>query len=93
MGDFNANEQNPAIPALTREGELLTDTFRALHSGDKVAGTFNGFTGKAEHGKIDAIFTTGEWHVLKAEIRRDHDGGRYPSDHFPVIATVELEAG
>jgi endonuclease/exonuclease/phosphatase family metal-dependent hydrolase len=92
MGDFNAGEDNPAMAALTRRGELLTDTFRALHPDEKVAGTFNGFTGKPQHGKIDGIFTTRGWHVLQAEIRRDHEGDRYPSDHFPVIATVELEA-
>ena len=92
MGDFNAGEKNPAMTALTRGSNLLTDTFRALHPDEKIAGTFNGFTGEPGPEKIDGIFTTREWQVLQAEIRRDHEGGRYPSDHFPIIATVSLDA-
>jgi endonuclease/exonuclease/phosphatase family metal-dependent hydrolase len=91
-GDFNAGEKNPAMPALTRKSNLLTDTIRAVHRDEKVVGTFNGFTGEPGPEKIDGIFTTREWQVLQAEIRRDHEGGRYPSDHFPVTATVSLDA-
>ena len=91
-GDFNAGEKNPAMAALTREGKLLTDTFRALHPDEKIAGTFNGFTGKPGAEKIDGIFATRQWRILEAEIRHDHDGTRYPSDHFPVTATMSLDA-
>jgi endonuclease/exonuclease/phosphatase family metal-dependent hydrolase len=91
MGDLNADEDNPAIGALTRKGELLSDSFRALHPDAKDAWTFHGFTGVPEKRKIDYVLTTRQWRVSKSRIVRDHDGARYPSDHFPVIATVSLD--
>jgi endonuclease/exonuclease/phosphatase family metal-dependent hydrolase len=90
-GDFNSGEDNPAIACLLREGELLRDTFRVIHPEDGAVGTFNGFRGRTEGPKIDAVFVTPEWQVREADIVRTHEGDRYPSDHFPVTAIVELK--
>lgn len=102
MGDFNAGEDNPAMLYLTGGGELhsertpitLIDTFRAVHPDADEVGTFNGF----EHGrtggeKIDHIFIEPGGEVAEAAIVREsyeaEDGSRrYPSDHFPVTATI-----
>lgn len=91
MGDFNADEQNPAYQALIAPGERevpLKDTFRAAHPDATVAGTFHAFSGRQDGGKIDAVLVSPEWRVLSAAIVTSNDNGRYPSDHFPVIATV-----
>lgn len=88
-GDFNAAEDNPAIAALTQRG-LLRDTFRVVHPDEKAVGTFHAFTGQAGTGKIDVVFATDEWQVREAAIVRNERDGRYPSDHFPVTAVVEL---
>jgi endonuclease/exonuclease/phosphatase family metal-dependent hydrolase len=90
-GDLNAGERNPALAALTKNGELLSDTFRAVHPDEKQAGTFHGFTGEPGEEKIDYVLATRQWRVLGAGILHDHDGARFPSDHFPVIATVSLD--
>ena len=93
-GDFNAGEDNPAfarlVAAYAGAADHLRDTFRALHPDAEDVGTFNGFTGERSGEKIDAILVSGEWRVLEAGIDRAHDGGRYPSDHFPVTAVVAL---
>lgn len=91
MGDFNAGEQNPAIAALSDDRRLLRDTFRELHAGDQDAGTFHGFGGVPGKEKIDGIWMRGPWRVVEAAILHAHEGDRYPSDHFPVTATVALE--
>jgi endonuclease/exonuclease/phosphatase family metal-dependent hydrolase len=90
-GDFNAAPDNPAIAALTQEGALLQDSWAAAHPGAASAGTFHGFTGRAGTGRIDAVWTSHDWHVNSADIVRTADNGRYPSDHFPVAAVVELK--
>ncbi len=90
-GDFNAGEQNPAIAALTEDGKLLADTFRALHPDEKTSGTFHGFQGVPGDEKIDAILVRGPWRTLEAAVVHAHEGDRYPSDHFPVTATVALD--
>ena len=87
-GDFNAGESNPAFVALL-EGEL-TDTFRALHPDATDVGTFHGFEGDRSGEKIDAILASPGWRVREAWLVTDQEGGRYPSDHFPVMAVASL---
>jgi endonuclease/exonuclease/phosphatase family metal-dependent hydrolase len=88
MGDFNAGERNAAVAAM-REGDLLRDTFRLKHPDAAPVGTFSGFTfGKIDGEKIDHIFATADWEVVDAAIVRTSRDDRYPSDHFPVTATL-----
>lgn len=67
----------------------LADSFRVAHPDAAEAGTFNAWTGVSTGDKIDYILVP-PGRVVDAAIRRDHEGGRYPSDHFPVTARVEL---
>jgi endonuclease/exonuclease/phosphatase family metal-dependent hydrolase len=99
MGDFNSGEANPAYRFLTGAGELspqavpsprLRDTYRALHPTDTLVGTFNGFTGARNGEKIDHVLVSGGWSVLEAGIVTTSAAARYPSDHFPVTATLRL---
>jgi endonuclease/exonuclease/phosphatase family metal-dependent hydrolase len=87
-GDFNAGETNPAVAALRAAG--FRDTWRELHAGDSVAGTFHAFRGDSTGEKIDYVWVTGGSGVASAAILRASEGGRYPSDHFPVVARVVL---
>jgi endonuclease/exonuclease/phosphatase family metal-dependent hydrolase len=69
----------------------LIDTFRRIHPEAKQVGTFNAFEyGRVEGEKIDYIFVEPTVTVLDAAILRTSRDGRYPSDHFPVIARVRL---
>lgn len=88
-GDFNAAPKNPAIRALVKGGSVQ-DTFTAIHPNEQNVGTFNGFGKTQQARKIDAVLTTDHWQVEDAAIVRTHEGNRYPSDHFPVTATVSL---
>ena len=66
-----------------------------LHSAASAqdVGTFNGFRGRTDGGKIDYVLVDSRWQVEGAEILRDNDEGRYPSDHFPVVADLVLGEG
>lgn len=69
----------------------LRDTFRSLYPDVKEPGTFHGFSGNARGGKIDHIFVESEDNrVLNADVWRVNREGWYPSDHFPVRATVRF---
>lgn len=85
-GDFNAGEANQAYRHLLTSG--LTDTFRAIHPYADSVGTFNGFSGTSTGEKIDAVLVSEGWDIVDAAIVRRNTAGRYPSDHFPVTATV-----
>jgi endonuclease/exonuclease/phosphatase family metal-dependent hydrolase len=92
MGDFNATPNNPALVALMEEGNLR-DTLNVAHPDEKDVATFNGF-GRAKNGpKIDAVLVSPQWQVEDAAIIRTRDGELFPSDHWPVTATVRLPGG
>ncbi|MBW3625927.1 MAG: endonuclease, partial [Armatimonadetes bacterium] len=61
------------------------------HPDEKVVGTFNAFRGETTGDKIDYIFITPEFEVKDAEILRANRDGRYPSDHFPITATLRFK--
>jgi endonuclease/exonuclease/phosphatase family metal-dependent hydrolase len=91
-GDFNAGEDNPAFQALLAgDGAVqLVDTYRAVRTDTSNVGTFNAFTGATDGAKIDAILATPDWVIRDAAIVRTQIDGRYPSDHFPVIARLSI---
>jgi endonuclease/exonuclease/phosphatase family metal-dependent hydrolase len=87
-GDFNVGETNPALSVLF--GPFL-DTFRVARPAEQPAGTFTAFEfGKVEGDKIDYVLAQPGAEVQHAEIVRFSRGGRYPSDHFPVLARIRL---
>jgi endonuclease/exonuclease/phosphatase family metal-dependent hydrolase len=88
-GDFNAGEDSEEMRLLLEHEALeLVDTFRVLHPQASPAGTFNGFAGRTEGAKIDYVLCNPTLTVLEASIVPDHEDGRYPSDHFPVAASL-----
>lgn len=91
MGDFNAGEDNPAFRALLTDSIVrLIDTFRERHPDARAVGTYHAFRGDTTGARIDAILTGPGWQVIDAGIVRFSEGGRFPSDHFPVTAVVRL---
>jgi endonuclease/exonuclease/phosphatase family metal-dependent hydrolase len=102
-GDFNVGESNSVVKYLKGQSGIdlgtgqkiintvsMVDTFRVLHSDITDVGTFNGFKGNRQGDKIDYVFTLPTVEVLEAQILYDNVDGRYPSDHFPVIARLYL---
>ncbi|MBE2213003.1 MAG: endonuclease/exonuclease/phosphatase family protein [Opitutaceae bacterium] len=95
LGDFNSRAGvNPAYEALTRDG-FFTDTWDTAkakpHLPESGTATFNGW-GEFPLGdaRIDWILTRGPWTVERVEIVTFAKDGRYPSDHFPVVARLRL---
>lgn len=95
MGDFNITLDNPAMLYLRRLGypnapiELL-DTWRLLRPDTKEPATFHGFKGGVEGANIDHILIEQPTEVLDVQVDMTHCDGRYPSDHYPVTATLKL---
>ncbi|MFO0929755.1 MAG: endonuclease/exonuclease/phosphatase family protein [Gemmataceae bacterium] len=87
LGDLNAEPGSPELaplfgpPSPTR----LIDLLASLPEG-----THHHFTGRPLGRRIDWLLAT--FHVMPraVQIDRTASAGRYPSDHFPVFAEVEL---
>ncbi|HLV31902.1 MAG TPA: endonuclease/exonuclease/phosphatase family protein [Chitinispirillaceae bacterium] len=96
-GDFNVIERDSIIKYLKGETKLscvdqnssvrMIDVFRKLNP-YSFDGTLNLFLGLRYGPRIDYIFTDASTHLIASEIDRSAFNGRYPSDHFPVIARV-----
>lgn len=89
-GDFNSDEGTTAMRHMREHG--LRDSFRVIHPEAKNVATFTGFW-RPGRGKIDHVFVSEEFAVANASIDTAKIDGRYPSDHFPVIATVSMPGG
>lgn len=84
-----AGGEDTAYPATP----CLTDTWAVLHPETPYERTFHGFRGPgAPGGRIDYILTTPGLTVKSCQIVHAHDDGRWPSDHFPVVARVAWDA-
>lgn len=83
-GDFNDTPGGPVHAALLAAG--LRDAWQAAAARAGPEGTFHAFTGRAER-RIDWILVRG-LDVRAVRTIDASEGGRYPSDHFPVLAEL-----
>ncbi len=103
MADFNASENETVIKYIKGLAPLgkedtqpapnpmfLVDTFRKLHPDAKDILTRHDWKGTRQGDKIDFILTSPRIKVLDAQILYDNVNGQYPSDHYPVMATVSI---
>jgi endonuclease/exonuclease/phosphatase family metal-dependent hydrolase len=93
-GDFNAGEGSDPYQALFgprgKEESPVLDSYRVAHpKKGEAEGTTTGFrAGPSKGSRIDWIGVSRDWKVIAAGIDRTEKGGRTPSDHFPVTATL-----
>ncbi|MDB5105987.1 MAG: exodeoxyribonuclease [Fibrobacteres bacterium] len=70
----------------------MYSAYDKLHPGVAASATFNGFKGDTLGRPIDHIMSFDSVTALDARILRDHIGTQYPSDHYPLQATLRLPA-
>lgn len=97
MGDFNMKIDNPAMKFLCQTGcntsyPKMYDAFETLHPGQaRGTGTRHGFNGKVNGPRIDHMPVCATAKILDVNIDRYNVKGKYPSDHFPVVATIAFK--
>ena len=93
-GDLNMQPTDPAYGALRGTNDLqslqILDAYRQVYPVEQSNElTSHNFTGNTAGKRIDYIFHTGEFAASAAAIvHTSYDGGLYPSDHYPVTATL-----
>lgn len=98
MGDFNMERDNPAMQHLLQVGNPATqkasartvDAWAAVHFREREIGTRHGFRGKLSGPMIDHIRLCDSITPLETKVDCRSYDGKYPSDHFPVIAKVRI---
>ena len=89
MGDLNAPDDDPLHASIKTAG--FTDVWRTANpdAPAEESGTFHNFTGMADRSRIDYIYATPDLKIVESAILRSSLNGNYPSDHFPIRATLE----
>ncbi len=91
MGDFNDGPDSKTHAILTSQKTRLRDTWQVLGLPEGVlSATSHGFTGIPKKERIDWVLASPEFLVRDTSIIRDDFQGRYPSDHFPYKADLDL---
>lgn len=93
-GDFNAKPTDEPIRILLEAAnpQRLTDSYQLSATGHYgPLGTFNAFSPRErDEAPIDYIFVKGPWQVLDHATLSQTWGGLFASDHFAVLATLQL---
>ncbi len=89
MGDFNDAPGSRTHNALISERTGLIDTWAHTNNEEGEASfTHHGFKGVPGKARMDWILASRCFNVDDVRILRDCEDGRYPSDHFPVLADL-----
>ncbi|MBU3947029.1 MAG: endonuclease/exonuclease/phosphatase family protein [Proteobacteria bacterium] len=89
MGDFNATSDSECYLEFTSKLDGYPKFSNAFKT--SCIGTNHGFTGKSKIKAVDWILYSGDLKVENTKVITNKFLDRYPSDHFPLIATFELQ--
>jgi endonuclease/exonuclease/phosphatase family metal-dependent hydrolase len=93
-GDLNSEPANPVVRFMRGETSIMDETISLQDVFTVLTGpigrTFHDFKGGTVGEPIDYIFTSHEIKVLKTDIDRSKVANAYPSDHYPIISTLEI---
>jgi endonuclease/exonuclease/phosphatase family metal-dependent hydrolase len=91
-GDLNGGHESEWYKVLANSDGLLKDTYNETEHPYATGGSFNGFGASlARNEIIDHIFITKHFTAKKWGILTDSYHGKYPSDHFPVLAVINFK--
>ncbi len=89
-GDFNGNHASEWYQ-LIEGSDTFKDAYREVKFPYANNGSFNGFGANiSAKDIIDHIFITSQFSVTRYGILTDTYHGKFPSDHFPVLADVRF---
>lgn len=92
MGDFNATPESKVIKEFLN-GTINNKRCIAVQEINKELynfSTMSKFKGKEKGMHIDYIFVSEDIEIIAADIIKDNNEGKYPSDHYPIVAEVKI---
>lgn len=88
-GDFNFTESADGYQLL--KSALKDGRYAAQHGHHGPTSTFNDFKALVPERKIDYVFVKGNIRIVQHGVLSDTWDGRFPSDHFPVLAEIVIQ--
>jgi len=95
MGDLNTTDSDEPYSVLSQNSlpdgrQLLDGFYHSMHGHHGPPSTWTGFTNIVPDRRIDYIFVSDDITVQQHAALADQSEGRFPSDHLPVMAEIEL---
>lgn len=93
MGDFNATPNSKVIKNFSRT-KINNKRCIAVQEFNRnlyKSSTMGKFKGKEKGLHIDYIFVSEDIEIIHADIIKDSRDGKYPSDHYPIIADIKIK--
>jgi len=92
VGDFNAIAPESKVYETLVGEDAFRDAWMSAGRHSELEMTFHGFRGpERARGRIDWILVRGPIEVQRAEVVTFSVDGQYPSDHFPVSASLVFQ--
>ncbi|MCI8387360.1 MAG: endonuclease/exonuclease/phosphatase family protein [Clostridiales bacterium] len=91
MGDFNALPYSRSIYALENNAFGYKNVHLSGITNQLEGGTYHSFKGGLGLRRLDYIFASDDFELIKSEIVRSSYDGIYPSDHYPIVASLLLK--
>jgi len=99
VGDFNTGPDTRTHALLVADADMgapFQDAWRLAGDGPESEPTYHGWTPNSEDGeraRIDWVLVSPRVRVSNVTRPKYREGNRLPSDHYPVLATIDLGAG
>lgn len=91
VGDYNAEPQSEPLVTLLKSGELLDAYQTTMVPPYGTVGTFHNYKLEGPFEKrIDHIFHTKGITIRKYATLNETPGGRFPSDHYPIMVKADF---
>ena len=92
-GDFNARPNSQVMKQFRREAYELNGLRAVQDIRPEIykSTTMGGFKERDKGMHIDYIFVSQEFDILDAQIIRYNKNGKFPSDHYPIMAELRLK--
>ncbi|NFA42945.1 endonuclease/exonuclease/phosphatase family protein [Clostridium botulinum] len=93
MGDFNSNPNSKLIKEFIN-GDVFNKRLVAVQDKKKDLynkATMGNFKNKEKGSHIDYIFVSEEFEIIDVEIVKYNVNGKYPSDHYPLMAEINIK--
>ncbi len=89
FGDFNDDPDSPVRQVLTDHFPKLIDSWRIFNATEETS--HHAFQGECQNGsRIDWILVDNQIEVKACIMDKSKPEGHYPSDHFPVVCTINI---
>ena len=89
-GDLNGDHNSEWYQTISKS-DILRDSYKEVKHPYVLNGSYNAFGASLQHKNIiDHIFVTKDFKVSRWGVLTDTYHGKFPSDHFPVLAEISF---